>query len=543
MLLSNSKTDRTKMKRYYIIIAVLLLGATACTKNFEDYNTDNTGVSTGQLKPDFNDVGIYLLQAERSIINFSGGGDPNSYQVQQNLNADLFSGYFMSPNPFNGGRNNTNYFMMSGWNGEAFKVGYLNIMSPISKLRTNRIDTAFPAVWAVAQIVQVAGMSRVTDIYGPIPYSKAGSSKTDLPYDSQEDIYKRFFLELDTATANLQNYINKGEQLPFTFAKFDLVYNGDFSKWLQFANSLRLRLAMHIVKADAATAQAQAEKALNPSNGGVITTNASNMVVQVGGSFTNPLVFIDRNWGDTRIGADIACYLMGYNDPRIAAYLGKSTDKNFSSQYVGIRLGAVTSSATKNEYIGYSALGSAFSLTTPVQIMTAAEVYFLRAEAALNGWANAGGSAEELYNQGITTSMEQWNVAIGSYLSDATSKPADYVDPKHSDNNIAAQTAITIKWDDAALTEVKKERIATQKWIAMFPEGQEAWTEHRRTGYPKLFPVAHNESAGTVSDAEGVRRLPYPQQEYNTNATELNKGITLLGGTDDAATHLWWDKK
>ncbi|SFW86851.1 RagB/SusD family nutrient uptake outer membrane protein [Chitinophaga sancti] len=531
------------MKPYYIIIAVLLLGATACTKNFEKYNTDNTGISTGQLKPDYNDVGIYLLQAERSIINFSGGGDPNSYQVQQNLNADIFSGYFMSPNPFNGGLNNSNYFMMTGWNGEAMKVGYLNIMSPISKLRANRTDTAYPAVWAVAQIIQIAGMSRVTDIYGPIPYSKAGASKSDIPYDSQEEIYKRFFLELDTATANLQNFINKGETLPFSFANFDMVYSGDFTKWLQFANSLRLRLALHIVKADEATAKAQAEKALNPANGGVITANSGNMAVRVGGSFTNPLVYIDRNWADTRIGADIACYLNGYNDPRISAYLGKSTDKTITSQYIGIRSGAVTGSNIKDDYIGYSALGSAFSLTTPIQIMTAAEVYFLQAEVALRGWANAGGSAQEMYNQGVTTSMNQWNVAIGNYLSDATSTPAAYVDPKFPANDKAAQSAITIKWDDAALFDVKMERLITQKWIAMFPEGQEAWTEHRRTGYPKLFPVAHNQSGGVVKDDEGVRRLPYPQQEYNTNATELKKGISLLGDADNAATRVWWDKK
>jgi hypothetical protein len=532
------------MKRYYIILAVLLFGATACTKKFEDYNTDNTGVSTGQLKPDFNDVGIYLLQAQRSIINFSGGGDPNSYQLQQNLNADLFSGYFMSPNPFNGGLNNTNYFMMTGWNGEAFKVGYLNVMSPISKLRTNRIDTAFPAVWAVAQIVQVAGMSRVTDIYGPIPYSQAGSSKTNLPYDSQEEIYKRFFLELDTATTNLKNFIGSGETLPFSFAKFDLVYGGDFNKWLQFANSLRLRLAMHIVKADATTAQAQAEKALNSSNGGVITANTGNMVVQAGGSFTNPLVFIDRNWGDTRIGADIACYLTGYNDPRLSSYIDTTKDKSVRGKYIGIRLGAVTSANTKDDYIGYSALSPKFSLTTPIQIMTAAEVYFLQAEVALRGWANAGGTAQDMYTQGVTTSLKQWGVdsLAAVYLNDATSTPAAYVDPKNTDNNEVAQSTITVKWDDAALPEVKMERVMTQKWIAMFPEGQEAWTEHRRTGYPKLFPVKHNQSSGVVTDAAGVRRLPYPQQEYNTNATELNKGISLLGGADNAATRMWWDK-
>ncbi|WP_343674761.1 RagB/SusD family nutrient uptake outer membrane protein [Chitinophaga sp.] len=535
------------MKRYYIIVAVLLLGATACTKNFEKYNTDNTGVSNGQLSPDFNDLGSYLTRAQRSILNFSGGGDPNSYQVQQNLNADCFSGYFMSSNPFNGGINNTNYYMMTGWNGEAFKVGYLNVMAPIQKLRQNGYDTLYPSVWAVAKIIQVAAMSRVTDIYGPIPYSQAGSDKTNLPYDSQEEIYKRFFLELDTATTNLQHYLAAADTLPFTFANFDLVYSGNFTKWLQFANSLRLRLAMHIVKADATTAQAQAEKALNSANGDVITANSGNATVTLSGSFTNPLVYITENWGDIRMGADIGVYLNGYNDPRISKYMDKATDDAVSGQYIGIRLGSITSANTKSDYLDYSSLnykdGSpSFTLTTPVQIMTAAEVYFLRAEAAVRGWANAGGTAQELYNEGITTSMTQWGATIGNYLEDATSTPAAYVDPKNSENDADAPSTITIKWDDAATTDVKMERIITQKWIAMFPEGQEAWTEHRRTGYPKMFPVVHNQSAGVVNDTLGVRRLPYPQQEYNTNATELQKGISLLGGSDNAATRLWWDK-
>jgi hypothetical protein len=87
------------------------------------------------------------------------------------------------------------------------------------------------------------------------------------------------------------------------------------------------------------------------------------------------------------------------------------------------------------------------------------------------------------------------------------------------------------------------ERIITQKWIAMFPEGQEAWTEYRRTGYPKLFPVVNNNSGGTISTDVQIRRLPFPQNEYNTNATEVNKAIQLLGGADNGGTRLWWDKQ
>ena len=532
----------------WVIAAAVLLGASACTKNYDLYNTDNTGITPDDLKGDFNDIGAFLTRAQRSIINFSDGGDPNSYQLQQNLNADCYSGYFMSPNPFNGGQNNLSYSLISGWNGEPFKVGYLNIMSSVNRLRVNGVNTEYPAVWAVAQVLQVTGMSRVTDIYGPIPYSKAGSDKSNIPYDSQEDVYKRFFLELDSASTNLRDQINGvNKPLPFTFSRFDLVYDGDFTKWLQFANSLRLRLAMHIVKAAPALAKQEAEKALDPANGGVITANTGNMKVKIPGSgFSNPLVFIALNWADIRIGASIISYMDGYQDPRIGKYFDKSTDTTFASRYQGIRIGSVGGSAAKGDYTGYSNLNVAngtpsFSLTTATQIMTAAEVYFLRAEAALRGWSNAGGSVQSLYEDGITTSMGQWGVSAGTYLTDDTHKPAAFADPKNSAANAPAPSEITVKWDEAALEPVKMERIITQKWIAMFPEGQEAWTEFRRTGYPKLFPVLNNFSGGVISSATQIRRLPFPQNEYNTNSAEVQKAISLLNGPDNGATRLWWD--
>jgi hypothetical protein len=539
------------MKRYYkksmwAIAAAVLLGASACTKNFELYNQDNTGISPDDLKGDFNDIGAFLTRAQRSIINFSDGGDPNSYQLQQNLNADCYSGYFMSPNPFNGGQNNLSYSLISGWNGEPFKVGYLNIMSSVNRLRTNGVNTAYPSVWGIAQILQVAGMSRVTDIYGPIPYSQVGTSKSSIPYDSQEDVYKRFFLELDSASLNLRNQINGvTDSLPFDLSRFDLVYDGDFTRWLQFSNSLRLRLAMHIVKVAPDLAKAEAEKALDPANGGVITSNTGNMKVKVAGSgFNNPLVFIALNWADIRIGASIQSYMSGYQDPRISKYMSRSTDTTFPAQYQGIRIGSVGGNFSKGDYTGYSNLnvsGGSFTLTTPTQIMTAAEVYFLRAEAALRGWANAGGSVQTLYEQGINISMEQWGVAAGNYLTDNTHKPAAFTDPKNSANNATAPSEITINWDDAATQPVKLERIITQKWIAMFPEGQEAWTEFRRTGYPKLFPVVNNFSGGIINSTTQIRRLPFPQNEYNTNNPEVQKAISLLKGPDNGATRLWWD--
>ncbi|MBC9929483.1 SusD/RagB family nutrient-binding outer membrane lipoprotein [Chitinophaga qingshengii] len=528
------------------IVAGMLLAMSACTKNFELYNTDNTGVPNGMLEADFYNLS-YLKTATMAIYNFSGGGDPNSFQVQQNLNADCFSGYMASATPFNGGRNNLSYFMMTGWNGEAFKVGYVNVMSNVALLRQSNIPKDFPAVWAVAQIVQVTAMSRVTDIYGPIPYSKAGTAKTNIDYDSQQDVYARFFKELDTANATLRDFIASGKTLPFKFGDFDLVYNADFTKWLQFSNSLRLRLAMHVINADAALAKAEAEKALDPAKGGVITGNDGNMNVRIpGAGYTNPLVFIAQNWNDILINASLQCYLTGYKDPRISKYMSKSTDAAIPSQYVGIRLGAVTGSNSKNDYVGYSALNyqdGVFSLNTPVQLMTAAEVYFLRAEAALNNFANAGGTAQDLYEKGINTSLDQWHVADANYVN-STNKPDAYVDPKNAQNNLPSPSDITVKWDESADKAHKQERISTQKWLAMFPEGQEAWTEFRRTGYPKLFPVAVNNSNNTISTTLQVRRLPFPQNEYNTNNAAVTKAIGLLSKpSDDGGTALWWDKR
>ncbi|RFS24976.1 SusD/RagB family nutrient-binding outer membrane lipoprotein [Chitinophaga silvatica] len=525
-------------------IAITGLMATsliACTKNFELYNTDNTGITAGQLGPDYNGLGLYLKSAQMAIYNFSGGGDPNSFQLQQNLNSDCYSGYFMSATNFNSGTNNLNYGLLTGWNGEAYKAGYLSLLAPIFKLRQTGIENTAPAVWGVGLIVKVAGMSRVTEIYGPIPYSKVGENLSSVPFDSQQSIYNRFFLELDTAARYLRTQISESKPLPFDFSSFDGVYNGNLTQWLKFANSLRLRLAMHIRYIDPAKAKAEAEAALDPVNGGVITDNVDNMTVKISEGFTNPLVFISKIWEDTHINASLQCYLTGYNDPRIVKYMSKSTDLEFAPQYLGIRIG---SAVAKDKYGTYSFLNhDVFTLNTPVQLMTAAEVYFLRAEASLQGYNNAGGSSQQLYEQGITTSMNQWQVPIGDYLINKDSTMHDYKDPKNKANDAPAPSSITIKWDNAAPDSIKLQRIITQKWLAMFPEGQEAWTEFRRTGYPKLFTVVNNKSGGTIDTYIQIRRLPYPQNEYSTNPATVAEGVKLLGGEDNGGTRLWWDVK
>src|SRR5690606_17411324 len=188
MLIKNIKNTKK-----YILPVVLSAGFAclfnSCTKNFEDYNTNNTGVTPEDLQGNNENLKLYFATAQRAIKNFSKI-DPNSYQVQQNLMGDVYGGYLMSANPFNSGQNNMNYALVSSWNTEPFKVLYLDVLSPISKLENADIKTTYPALWGSILAVKVLASSRVTDIYGPIPYSIVGkNTDTNIPYDSQEDVY------------------------------------------------------------------------------------------------------------------------------------------------------------------------------------------------------------------------------------------------------------------------------------------------------------------------------------------------------------------
>lgn len=515
-----------KAAKQALVLGALGLGFASCTKNFEQYNTDKTGITNGNL----------------NIPSLYGGLETaiwSNYQRAQNLSADGYSGYMMSSIAFGGNINNLNYAMNDGWNSTGFNDQYTMIMGPIVNVIKPRIDTAQPDLWAVALIIKVEAMHRVTDKYGSIPYSQVGTSLTKTAYDTQDSVYRQFFSELDVATGNLNSYI-AANGTKTQLAGYDVIYNGDYTKWLKFANSLRLRLAMHIAKASPVLAQAQVQKALS-APGGLMTVPGDDAAVAQSGGRENDLYQIAHDWSNTNLGAAIGTYLTGYKDPRITAYALPATDNAVKGLYTGIRLGISIPGNDGTIYQKYAFLNTAtsFTFSAPQQLMTAAEVWFLRAEAALRGWSSE--NAQTDYETGIQTSMTQWGVEIGTYLSDATSTQAAYTDPKNNANNAAALSTITIKWNNNATNEQKLERIITQKWLAMFPEGQEAWTEYRRTGYPRLFPVVINNSNGTINTATQIRRIPYPSGEYTSNGNAVAAAVSSLGGPDTGGTPLWWD--
>ena len=96
-----------------------------------------------------------------------------------------------------------------------------------------------------------------------------------------------------------------------------------------------------------------------------------------------------------------------------------------------------------------------------------------------------------------------------------------------------ARITTTPNWADANGTEEQFEKIMTQKWLAIYPEGNEAWTEQRRTGYPKLFKVKVNNSGGAINTDEMIRRLPYPEGLKTSNPTQyssLTRALVLVSG-------------
>ncbi len=528
-------------KKYIVacLCATSLLGA--CTDGFEEKNLDPNKVTNDQAYADYTIITGFFPQLSRSVYyNFDNTNW--KWQVQQNLNGDVFSGYFAPPTPFAGNVNQTHYVMT--WNLWPWSLAYENIMPPAANIERLK-DAADERLYAASLVLKVVGMHRITDIYGPIPYNSFGTDK--VTFDAQSEVYNKFFDELDMAIAVFKKFENE-PTIP-AFIPADDLFQADFSRWMKFANSLKLRLAMRISNVDPVKAKKMAEEAI--SNGVFEGTDVAQVGVTTS-PMINPLATIAHGWNDIKMGADMESILAGLKDPRLEVYfspVGETANVEEGRLFAGIRSGVDLPDKAGSPYTAYSGLNAGFvSQTTPVVLMAASEVYFLRAEAALNGWA-AGGTTQELYEMGVKNAFDRVGAeGVDVYLADETSSPRNYTDPNEitggGDYDIAAVSDVKVKFDQSNAME----QILTQKWIAMFPEGMEAWAEFRRTGYPKLFPVKFNKSAGAVPEGNFITRLSYPDQEKDNNPDAYADGVANLkaenpgaGAGDVAGAPLWWD--
>jgi hypothetical protein len=506
-----------------IILSGLItsLSLNKCTGDYEKINTNQLVLAD----IDRGTVGNVFASAEYHGLLYDLFW-PGSWQVSENLFADLYAQYYSNrAQGFQTDRHGINL----DWLDIAWDGFWLYSAKDLEVVLQKTRELGMKKEHSIAQIYKVLVYQRITDYWGPIPYFSVNNGQKIVPYESQESIYRDFFVKLDSATTVLSGY--HGEN---GFGANDQIYGGVVDNWIIFANTLRLRIAMRISNVDPVKAKTEAEKAVND---GVMESNDENALLKVTISSVNPVIEM-LPWNEFRMSATMESILKGFGDPRLQVYWSPAVNTGL---FTGIRNGlSVTEMSTDERSAdNLSTMGPRWNEysnrdKTPWEVMQASEAWFLKAEGALKGW-NMGVTAEEAYYRGIETSLKYWGATdeqIADYKAGTTTPVA------LSDFNTPPQSNISVIWSADPLRHL--EQIMTQKWIALFPDGWEAWSENRRTEYPVMYPVLHSENPDVPED-ELMRRVPYPTVEYNKNDSALKEGIVKLDGPDKASTRLWWN--
>jgi hypothetical protein len=392
-----------------------------------------------------------------------------------------------------------------------------------------------PLLWGPAQIMRSLIFGYVTDVWGDVPYSQAlqgdAQEAVILPaYDAQKDIYAGLFGDLSEAVTAMANAPGGAA----TLAGADPIYAGTTVSWQRFANSLRARHAMRLANVDPTTARAQLTAAMG-APGGLIASNSGNarMAWPGDGVYDNPWAVNNRTRDDHRLSDRLMNEMLPVNDPRVAVYAqptlcfqnptGTGCPAN-PPQFAGMP-NALTAAQAGNYSLTSSRPGRVFYSTNrfcngcsgltgaafPSFILTYAEVSFILAEAAQRGWI--AGSAAAYYQQGIRASMEQWGVTNAAAI-----------------DAFIAQPAIAYQGGTPGLRQ-----IALQKWIALFGDGVQAWSEWRRTCVPATVKPGPAAVINTVP-----RRYQYSTREHSVNATNVEAAVSRQGN-DDFTSRMYWD--
>jgi hypothetical protein len=360
---------------------------------------------------------------------------------------------------------------------------------------------------AVARILKAYFFFHITNRWGDIPYFEALKQGENLvpKFDKQEDVYADLFKELKEAVAQFDGGAN---------VTGDIFLSGNVSRWKEFANSLRLIMALRMSKADPVKGKAEF---LLARAAGVVMTNSNSFRYAHLSETANQSEWYARYLTrfDFAISTPFLTFLQGVNDPRIPVYADKPTNGN--ANYVGMPYGLAVTSGIANNSVSY--IGSTLRRqNAPEVIISAAHVLFSLAEGEKLGWNTAGISndaqAAIYYNDGIKVSMEQFS----SYTVAAH---ATYI----------AQPAVAYTPADA----IKK--ISQQRWAALYLNGYESWNEWRRTGFPVLNPGPAPLSIG----GQIPRRQGYPVSERDLNLANYN-AVVADQGADAVATKMYIDK-
>lgn len=489
-LRSTTMNNFSKYRKLALVLP-LTLGLSACNKGLDEINANPNN-------PEVGTPAFLLTNAERSnvfrLFDVPANQDGGLLIVQYWAKAQYTTEdrYGFRPGSY-----------QSIWDG--FYAGGLQDLNQIKQLSADN-----PNQKAVASIMSDYLFSVLTDIYGDIPYSEAlriSEGKLNPKYDSQQEVYASLIADLGVA-ANALNSSGKA-------IEGDIIYGGDADKWKRFANSLRLRLAMRQADANDAASRTVVAQLLNGSTS-LIASNEDNAQLDFLGATpnTNP-VYVNRlTRDDHRVSRTLVSRLTRLNDPRLSVFADHPACGDSTAFYRGIPNGLSNAEAAGfNPLCSTSKVGSYFTgATAPGVLMTYAEVLFFKSEAIARGYITGDAALE--YRNAITASMSQYGFTgtdVATYL---------------------AQPAVAYNAANYKLS------IGNQKWIALYGQGIEAWSEFRRLDAPVLRVAKR-----PVSAAGGriPARFPYPALEQSLNQTNYAVAVARQGA-DVLSTKLWWDR-
>ncbi|MGN8068169.1 SusD/RagB family nutrient-binding outer membrane lipoprotein [Mucilaginibacter sp. 22184] len=474
------------MKKYiWALLPLVMLGA--CKKDFENLNTNPKLFPTVPAP-------TLITQAERQLSNALTSASVNN-NVFRLVEQQWQETTYNDESLYNFDTRNINRQM---W-GSLFR-DVLNNLKLAKDIIPGDPTVVGDAVKkndiAIADILQVYSFYYLVTTFGDVPYSQALDAKNNFPkYDDAATIYKDLLKRLDADVAALSGTASLGSA--------DIIYGGDVAKWKKFANSFKLKMGMTIADYDAALAKTTVQAALDA---GVFTDNADNatLVYLAATPNTNPI------WVDlVQSGRNdfVACATLvkqlnnsnGILDPRASKYftLYKATAND-----PGVYLGA--DPGVKANYESFSHVGAVVTAATaPGLLLDYAEVSFYLAEAKAKNLITNGDAASSYYEKGVQASFDYWKA--GSATAFIAANP-------YTANNLA-----------------------TQKWVANFNRGWDAWIETRRLDFPVLYKPA----TGAFSDFPV--RFKYPVDEANVNPANYKAASAAIGG-DVVTTRLFFDK-
>jgi hypothetical protein len=465
------------------ITAFAVLLVIGCTEDFNDINTNPN-------QPDKASVPFLMTNAQFQLMD-------NYWDEWYNGRCGMLWSQYWSQNEYTEESRyrarpttDNNY-----WYG--FYAGMNDLQEIIRKSDNNNAIQ-------IARILKSYFMQVLTDTYGYIPYSEAlqGTDNLQPKFDSPQDIYNGLLSTL----ADAQSKLDPDQTQP---VKGDNIYNGDVTKWKKFANSLRLRIATRMKDVASSAAQSAYDAAISA---GVFESNADNATFVWGGSAPNynPLHEQQLTRQDFSVSTTLMAYLKGEvsgypEDPRKSIYASPITEG--SSKYVGMPYGLTNSAAASMSNDEVSQPGwEVYRPQAPTILMTYDEVLFIKSE-----W---NGFDANFYENAVRASMEFWGVSESDISSYLDRLPAP--NPQH---------------------------VYTQKWLALYMQGAQAWSHVRRTNTPDLDkPLGGMYSEDEMEEAgrDVPARRPYANNIYDLNKENLDKALKEQG-PDNIATPIWWD--